>query len=407
MRRSLILILAVLLSAGMLTVLGATPANAAVVRPFAIGYGEDVFGDFIEIGNGSVRCPTAAEETAPPVPLNQCTGAQARTDTSGSAVNDSFVMRWADVDGDAGTFNSTRSTLTVPAGARVEFARLNWAGNTGAYRDGSGVVQTAAQCGSRGAAISVPAGTPESTPVRLTVGAAPSVSVPPATITLDTPAAFAANNSPQYYSAYADVTDRFAAAPTGVALPVTVANVWAPQGYNCFGGWSLVLVYAFDAPNAVAPFKRSVFVYDGHVRQAAADAPTTTTISGFRVADPAVRVGVTAYEGDFNIRGDQLLVNSTAETEPRSGVTDNYFVSAADGVTDPAVPNNFSVDAKVDAVTTIPVGATSAAITFSTTGDSYLAQNLVLSAPIPALSIVKDVGAGPYRPVTRSPSPSP
>lgn len=386
MRRILPMVLTIAVAAGLLTVL-APPAEAVVVRPFAIGYDADVFGDFLQIGNGNVRCPTALEETAPPVPLAQCAAGQARTDTQSSTVNDSFVMRWADVDANPATYNSSRSTLTIPAGARVEYARLNWAGNTGGYRNAQGVVQSAAQCGSRAAAISTPSGTPESTPVVLAVGGGAPSTVTGA-ITRDPTTAFPANNNPQYYSGFANVTANFAGAATGVPLPVTVGNVWAPQGYNCFAGWSLVLVYAFDAPNAVAPFKRSVFIYDGHVRQAAADAATITTISGFRVADPAVRIGVTAYEGDFNIVGDQFTVNGVAEAEPRSGATNNFFVSAADGVTNPAVPNNYSVDAKVDAVSSIPIGSTSATVGFSTSGDSYLAQNIVFSAPIPAVSIV-------------------
>lgn len=155
-------------------------------------------------------------------------------------------------------------------------------------------MQTAAQCGSRAAAISTPSGTPESTPVVLTVGSGAPTSVTGA-ITRDPTTAFASHSSPQYYSGFADVTSSFTGAATGVPLPVTVGNVWAPQGYNCFAGWSLMLVHAYDAPNATAPFKRSVFIYDGHVRQAAADA-ATTTISGFRIADPSVRIGVTAYE---------------------------------------------------------------------------------------------------------------
>lgn len=117
-------------AAGLLTVL-APPAEAVVVKPFTIGFDRDVFGDFIEVGNGNMRCPTALEETAPPVPLTQCTAGQARTDTQSSTVNDSFVMRWVDVDSNAATFNSSRSTPTIPAGARIEYARLNWAGNTG------------------------------------------------------------------------------------------------------------------------------------------------------------------------------------------------------------------------------------------------------------------------------------
>ena len=39
-------------------------------------------------------------------------------------------MQWADVDADPGTFDSANATVTIPPGAKIVFARLNWAGNT-------------------------------------------------------------------------------------------------------------------------------------------------------------------------------------------------------------------------------------------------------------------------------------
>src|SRR5689334_18087954 len=100
MRRFLTLVVGVVLFGSLLTVLAPPPAQAVVVNPFTVGYNADVFGDFIEVGNGNVRCPTATEEPAAPVALTQCTAGQARTDTQSTTVNDSFAMRWADVDAD-------------------------------------------------------------------------------------------------------------------------------------------------------------------------------------------------------------------------------------------------------------------------------------------------------------------
>ncbi|MCX6466214.1 MAG: hypothetical protein NTW05_21875 [Pseudonocardiales bacterium] len=109
------------MASGLLTLV-APQAEAVVVRPFTIGYDADVFGDFIEVGNGNMRCPTATEAPTAPVSLLVCAAGQARTDLTNSAVNDNFALRYADVDSDAATFNSSRAALTIPAGARVTFA---------------------------------------------------------------------------------------------------------------------------------------------------------------------------------------------------------------------------------------------------------------------------------------------
>jgi len=158
----------------------------------------------------------------------------------------------------------------------------------------------------------------------------------------------------------ADVTGQFANAPTGTALDLTLGNVWAPKGFGCVGGWSIALVYAYPERNAdYAPDKRKVVVYDGHVRQAAGDPATETTITGFRAAAADAHLGVTAYDGDWGASGDQFLVDGTPAAEPATGGTSNFFVANADNAAAPGVKNNFSVDAKSFNVDNVPAGATS------------------------------------------------
>ncbi|CRK62069.1 internalin, putative [Alloactinosynnema sp. L-07] len=390
---------------GAATVVLTPAAQAAVIRPFALNYNAEIYGDFIMMGNGNMRCPTAGDPVDPfGHPIARCAQSQARTLTTSNDINDSFYMRHADVDASALTFNSSTGSVTVPAGARVEFARLNWAGDTGVIRADNGTIATLPGCNTRqflaGAGTSIlPAGTPETTSVRLTVGAGATAAVAPAVISRDSLASVP-TSQPQFYAAYADVTAQFAAAPTGVAQTVTVGNVWTPTGFGCVAGWSIVLVYAFDGPNPAAPFKREVFMWDGHVRQSATDPATTTPISGFRVGAAGVRVGVTAHEGDFNIVGDQFSINGTPVGEPLApATTNNFFVSNAVRDLNPAPPNNMSTDAKEFNTALLPVGATSANLTFSTSGDTYLAQNLVFSVPIPSVEITKSlVNPGPFRP---------
>lgn len=362
------------------------PAEASIVKPFALNYDEVVYGDFLYAGNGVLRCPSAGEH-APATTGNgpeTCADAAKRT---ASKVGDDFFLRWSDVDNDPGTFDSAKASVAIPPGAKIAFARLNWAGNTGVYTTAPGVVSKTKMCQSRNGdtpAI-LPAGSPDHQPVRLGIGAAKPVDIPAAAYTEDALDTLAGG---QYYSAYADVTSQFKAVPTGTALDLTVGNVWAPQGFGCVGGWSIVLVYAYPERNPdYAPEKREVFVYDGHVRQRGADPVTDTTITGFRAAAADAHVGVTAYDGDWGVSGDRFLINDTPAAEPATGSTSDFFISDADGADDPVAKNNFSVDAKSFNTDSVPAGATSAKLGFAAGADDFLAQNLAFSTPVPELRI--------------------
>jgi len=368
-----------------------TTEQAAVVRPFTLNYDGIVYGDFLQAGNANTKCPGLTAPTDPfGEPQANCPLAQDGSYTGAGGINDSYYMEWADVDNDAATFNSTTGSITIPAGTSVTFARLSWGGDTGTIRLADGTVSPAPGCSTRqflaGAGTSVlPAGTPESTSVRLAVGTGASAAVTPAVISRDS-LANVPSSQPQFYAAHADVTARFTGVATGDPQTITLGNVWTPQGFGCFAGWSLVVVYSFDGPTVEVPTGHQVFVYDGHVRQSSLDPTTTITISGFRVASAGTRVGLTAYEGDFNISGDRFLVNGAAVAEPVSGVTTNFFVSNAEGDLNPTLLNNMSVDSK-QFTAAIPVGSASADLGFATTGDTYLAQNVVLSVPVASLNI--------------------
>ncbi|WP_410638309.1 hypothetical protein [Amycolatopsis sp. lyj-346] len=334
-------------------------ASAAAAPPFEVGYHGVVYGDFVYAGNGVLRCPVAADG-APASGTVATPSACANTaDRKDTLANDAFFMQWADVDADPGTFDSASASVGVPPGAHVVFARLNWAGST--------------TCGPSAVA---PPGTPAKQNVRLSVGSAPSVDV--------APSGYAEDGG--YYSAHADVTSRFAKVPS--VFDVTVGNVWAPKGFDCVGGWSVALVYAYPERNAdYAPNKRKVVVYDGHVRQTAGAPAAETTITGFRAAAADAHLGVTAYDGDWGASGDQFLVDGTPAAEPATGGTSNFFISNADNAAAPGAKNNFSVDAKAFNVDSIPAGATSAKLGIVTSGDAILAQNLAFSVPVPELQI--------------------
>ncbi|HKN55326.1 MAG TPA: hypothetical protein VJX66_22715 [Amycolatopsis sp.] len=362
------------------------PANATDAPPFKANYRHVVYGDFLYAGNGVLRCPVVADH-APVSGGNTPELCSGTADRSRTGSGDDFFLRWSDVDSDPGTFDSSRASVTIPPGAKIAFARLGWAGNTGAYATAPGVVSSTKACVLRNgdATATVPPGTPREQAVRMRIGEGKSVDISPFSYAEDPLGTLTGG---QYYSAYADVTSQFAGAPTGAALDMTVGNVWAPQGFGCVGGWSLTLVYAYPERNAdYAPDKREVLVYDGHVRQRATDPATDVTLDGFRAAAADAHVGVTAYGGDWGAGGDRFLIDGKEVAEPATGSTSNFFIGDVDNATAPAVKNTFGVDAKSFNTDSVPAGATSVKLGFRTTGDDYLAQNVAFSIPVPALQV--------------------
>ncbi len=344
---------------GLMLLAGLTAgARAAEEQPFLQAYTRILDGDFLSVGNGSLRCPTDADNAPVTGTGNTPQACAEAADRGNDRVNDNFFMQYSDVDSDPGTFNSSSASPELPRRAKVEYARLNWGGNTGVFAD-----STVKMCQARESETPaiLPGGTP-SQPIRLTVGST-TKDVTPTTFRVDPPGTY--RGSSQLYSASADVTAAFTAETT----PVTVANVWTPKGFGCAGGWSLTLVYSEPG----AP-KRQVFVFDGHVRQNTGESTTTLQVNGFRAATPEVRLGLTAYEGDWGIGGDQFLVDNTAKGS-------NFFVSQANGSL-----NNFSVDARAFTAP-IPVGATTLDLGFATTGDSYLVQSVAMSVAVPELQV--------------------
>ncbi|WIX80885.1 hypothetical protein QRX50_09030 [Amycolatopsis carbonis] len=322
------------------------PAHADAVKGLPQNYHQVVYGDFLYAGNSVVECtPSDAD----------CAKAAGR-ETKKSAGD--FALRWSDVDSDASTFDSSAASVTIPPGAKVAFARLSWGG-------------TRTACAS-------PAGSPRTQAVRFSVGAAQS-DVAPGSYAEDA----------KFYSAYADVTGQFATAPTGAPLTLTAADVWTTAGRGCGGGWSVAIVFSYPTRDPqYAPVKRAIYVYDGHVPQAANGSATTTTVTGFRAASADAHVGVTAEGGDWGTTGDRFLINDKPVAEPGTGASDNFFVASTDNAAKPDVENTFGIDAKALSSDAVPSGATSAKLAFSSTGDDFVAQSLVFSVPVPDLQLV-------------------
>ena len=309
-----------------------------------------VYGDVTVIGNSVLSCPTPEQAGPhPKYPPKACADALDRKGHGPSALNNGHRMSWTDVDDDPATFTSSRAQLAIPAGATVAHAKLGWAGSA-TCRDAV-----------------APPGSPRD-PVVLN-----GTPVSPGRFVQDAPEDLSHTDN-VFYSAEADVTR---ALTSGT---VTVGNVWAPQGFDCFGGWSLTVVWKFEGPTAAAPARRHVAVHGGHVRLPTKKPVLTTPIAPTHPAGGAVRVGVTAYEGDWATDGDQLLVNGT------SIGGSNAFMSSAQGA--PHL-NNMSVDARTFTLgeNVLKPGGKSAELEFRRADDAFLVQNVAWSFPLPELTL--------------------
>ncbi|MFT3970801.1 MAG: LPXTG cell wall anchor domain-containing protein [Micropruina sp.] len=208
-------------------------------------------------------------------------------------------------------------------------------------------------------------------------------------------------NQPQYYSASRDVSALFANLPSGSSQSITVGNVWTPQGYGCYGGWSIALVYDYgDYDPAVSDSAaREVILYDGHVRMQASDSAQTVAFTGFTVQGAGTRAGLVLYEGDRSITGDFAQYSTTSRPTftalPSAfGDSNNIGVGVADGSTPYTAYNgstftNGSIDAKSWTLANAMTGDKQINLKLGTTGDSYLLQTTVLSVPTASIKIDK------------------
>ncbi|MCP2032174.1 putative repeat protein (TIGR01451 family) [Okibacterium sp. HSC-33S16] len=405
-RRSLIRVLAAVIATLLVTAgftLTPFPAHALTVKDMEIRYNQVVNGDYVLVGNGVLECERS-------VASNSGSCAQLHNGVSSSSpqiVNDSFYMsnvNDAPALAAAGAANSSRATVTVPNGAKVVQAQLYWSGSTGVRRtDGL----NANRCGANNEQATLPnnntrGGYLTQQPM-LQVGTAGAVTrVAPGTVYTEALSALSATDV-GYYSTTADVTTAFANIVTGSAQTVSVGDLWAAQGPNCYAGWSLAVVYDFgtyDPTNALSA-AREVTLYDGHVRKFSTDAQADRMLfDGFTALADTASLGMTMYEGDLNISGDtakyttSLTQQATALKNPVTQASNNIGVSHANGSTRYAGTSGAFTNANVDVFTADSVdlggtGARSLTLELETAGDSFLIQNAILSVPVARVLIDK------------------
>ncbi|MFF8280163.1 hypothetical protein ACF05T_29440 [Streptomyces lateritius] len=372
------LCLVVGLAVGTHALMAAGPAAADVVEPFGKRYEESLYGDFRTVGNTVMGCPTAPADLAA-----RCATAAAGR---GGDNNNTFVMERLNTASMADGYGSSTGRVEIPAGARVAYARLFWGGNDGTYKGPSGA--RLKRCDLSGGDVRPSPGDYATTAPRIRVGAGPETPV-----SLDSMVADPADtDGPHYYTGESDVTAAFAGVTGGTDTRIAVGNIWAAAGKGCVAGWSLTVVHAFPGPEPThAPERRNVYVYGGHVLQRSTSPATTITVDGFHRTAGTVRASVTAYEGDRNTPGDTFLVGGEKVAEAHAGGTGNFFTGDDDGSVSPRLVDNLNIDARAFDVPdgAIPVGARSAELTFSTSGDTYVPAALALSVPVPDLEITK------------------
>ncbi|OII15784.1 hypothetical protein BIU97_14030 [Curtobacterium sp. MCBA15_009] len=378
-------------------------AQAAVVQ-WGVGadqapnYQATVNGDFTMTGNGVLACSgTALTATGT---SGTCTDLHANAVGSSTTTSYNDYFKMVNSNTVSGfTTNSSTGTLTIPAGATVVKASLNWSANTGVFSGTQNVTCSGNSAnGSQWYATRPDAAAGYRTqPAQLKVGSSAIRSVAPDAL-LEDPASQA---SALYYSASADVTNAFAGAATGSPLSISAGNVWAAVGAGCYAGWSLTVVYDYGryiAGNAnSAPHK--VIYYQGHVREAASDSPLTVNFTGFSALQSGVKFGYTLYEGDRGITGDYMRYTpqggSPTEVLNTKNAGGNIGVGQADGsvrytqTADTTAFTNQSVDVHTQTLSGVDKGDTAMTLTVGTSGDSYLLQNAVLSVPTAALSVSK------------------
>jgi hypothetical protein len=354
-----------------LPVLPTVPVSDAATPPEpAVDYLGTLYGDVALTGNTVTTCPARGGL----YPAARCRAAQNRAGAGPAALNNAYPMRWADVDRDPATYDSSSGRLSIPDGARIVHAVLVWAGDTGEPASGA--------CG-RGTVK--PPGVPRTQPVSVTIGTTTTV-LRPQDYTEDPLATLPPLNE-QFYRARADLGRQLSGVHGDVTI--TVGNVWTPQGFDCFGGWAVLAVWTFDHPHPpVAPARRQVTLYDADVRVPIGVVRREVRAAAIRPAGGDSRAGVIGFEGDWGVAGDRFLVNGYDPDR-----TGNFFVSAADGSLDPHYPNNMSVDVRTVDIpaATLKAGDHGAQLSFTTVSDGYLVAGLAFSTPMPELTAITTV----------------
>ncbi len=252
----------------------ATASFSQVVVPFKTRYSSTQKGNIVHVANSIVTCTGSG-----------CGTAQAQIPPAGTNNNNDFNTAYIDIDGNATTFSSSSSVLTLPACSYITYAGLYWGADANSSTTGFG---TRDQIKFRTPAAAAYNNITADTMITTNVG------------------------GHDMYACYKNVTSYVSAGGNGNYF---VANVIAKTGSikNISGGWTLVIAYRNDLSNL-----RNLTVWDGYIH-VTNGVSTLINISGFQtpISGPvSFEVGITTYDGDRNGSpiADSLLFNDNLGT---------------------------------------------------------------------------------------------
>jgi uncharacterized repeat protein (TIGR01451 family) len=332
-RRALALFAALVTSAALALFVNPV-ADAAITAPFTQTFSANTTGDIVLRGNSNLTCTPGAS----------CTTALNATGV-GNLDNNDHTMTMRDVDADGSTFNSSSSTVTLPAGSTVLFAGLYWGADTSVGAGGAASPSYASR-------NLVKLATPTAGYTTVTAAELPT-----------------AGNA---YQGYADVTSQVAAGGNGA---YTVANIQSATGADRYAGWALVIAYR-DRNQPV----RNLTVYDGFgVISAGGDTSAVINVGGFQTPPTGpvnTKLGTVVYEGDLENTGDSLKIDATTVSDAANPAA-NFFNStvsdggARTGAKDPDHANLLGLDIDRVSTTALTNNQTATSLTVATGGETF------------------------------------
>lgn len=372
--RQALLLLAALL--GFSAVLGTPTAGAVVEVPFATQFAASARGGVATAANTLMTCPEAAAN---------CVESRAGTATGAALNNNAYAMERVDVDGDITTFDSSSATLSLPAGATVQFAGLYYGARTSKGTGG----EAAGNAAARGTVLLRTPGSLAYSTLAATVADSAAVA--------------------GSYTGFVDVTAQVAAAGSG---EYTVANVQSGTGEDRYAGWSLIVAYADPASPA-----RSIRVFAGLASIVASEAPLVIPVTGLETP-PAGTVtaeaGLVAYEGDRGSAGDRLSLagkNLADAANPANNVFNSSIaVDGTDVATkNPSYVNQLGFDADlIQANGFLGNDVKETTLEESTSLEQYLTQAIVVEVELdPAVLEPPPPATAPTPPAETKPTKKP
>ena len=343
--------------------LGAT-AGAAHAAP-TLRTQVDQRGDFVMFGN-TLGYECANNAGVPPVTVGTVLCPVGQGDVIRDTSPDIFWRSDSLLDGQALasttiTAAQARSTavLDIPAGATITYARVYWAG-----------LQAGAMSFDAGLTIERP-------DLAMSEAVAADGQF------------FVARGANRWYQSTADITELLIENGEGAYRVSDVGSIGLNglQSEDPMVAWVAVVLYSLpsDPPRNLTIFDGLDLVSDGN--------PAAVSINGFRVPNAGfdAKLGVIAYEGEQQRTGDALSFNGTALSNANNEV-DNFFNSTRTSLGalvsnagdlprltgGPASMAGVDMDV-VDVKAQLAAGDTSADITASSSGDTYLLGAFVTS----------------------------